>query len=91
MEEQNKSGSVGFGVASMVLGIISILCSCCFYYISLPCAILGILFAAIAMKKGGSGKGMGIAGLVTSIIALLPSIIALVMGGAIMDAIKDLS
>lgn len=85
MEEQNKKGSVGFGVASMVLGIVSILCSCCFYYVSLPCAILGIILAAVAMKKGGSGKGMGIAGLVTSIIALIPSIIAIALGGAIKD------
>ena len=51
----------GLSIASMVLGIVSIVLFC-IWYISLPCAILAIIFAVIGMKNGG--KGMAIAGLV---------------------------
>lgn len=88
MEQQN--GGEGFGIASMVLGIVSVICSCCFYYIALPCAIIGVAFGAISIKKGGSGKGMGIAGLVCSIVGLVPAIITLVIGGTIMSWFKSI-
>ncbi len=65
--DENKTESKGLSIASMVLGIISVVL-CCFAYISIPCAILAIIFGIVGMKKGG--KGMGIAGLVLGIIAI---------------------
>lgn len=65
MEE--KQESKGLSIASMVLGIISVVLFC-YAYISIPCAILAIIFGIIGMKKGG--KGMGIAGFVLGIIAI---------------------
>lgn len=65
--DENKTESKGLSIASMVLGIISVVL-CCFAYISIPCAILAIIFGIVGMKKGG--KGMGIAGLVLGIITL---------------------
>lgn len=59
------SQTKGFGVASMVLGIISIVLFC-IPYLSVPCAILAIIFAIVGMRK--PGKGMAIAGLVLGII-----------------------
>ena len=73
MEEENKETqapaqeSKGLSIASMVLGIISVVLFC-IWYISIPCAILAIIFGIIGMKKGG--RGMGIAGLVLGIVAL---------------------
>lgn len=73
MEEENKTTetvaqeSKGLSIASMVLGIISVVLFC-IWYISIPCAILAIIFGIVGMKKGG--RGMGIAGLVLGIVAL---------------------
>lgn len=73
MEEENKTvetpvqESKGLSIASMVLGIVSVVLFC-IWYISIPCAILAIIFGIVGMKKGG--KGMGVAGLVLGIVAL---------------------
>ncbi len=73
MEEENKTTqtatqeSKGLSIASMVLGIISVVLFC-IWYISVPCAILAIIFGIVGMKKGG--RGMGVAGLVLGIVAL---------------------
>ena len=64
MENQEKKG---LSIASMVLGIISVVLFC-IWYISLPCSILAIIFGIVGRKKGG--KGMAIAGLVLGIIAI---------------------
>ena len=73
MEEENKTvetpvqESKGLSIASMVLGIISVVLFC-IWYISVPCAILAIIFGIIGKKKGA--KGMATAGLVLGIVAL---------------------
>lgn len=58
----------GFNITSMVLGIISVLCFC-WWYVSLPCGIIAIIFS-IAGKNYG-GRGMGVAGMVLGIIGLV--------------------
>ena len=64
MEEQNKSV---MRVASLVLGIISIV-TAAFWYITLPSGILAIVFGAKTIKKFGSKLGK--AGLITGIVGL---------------------
>jgi len=59
--------SKGMSIASMVLGIVSVVL-CCIAYISIPCAILALIFGFVGKKKGG--KGMAIAGIVLGIIAI---------------------
>lgn len=81
----NQPGGVGLGVASMVLGILSILFSCCFYYIAFPCGIIGLLLGAVAIKKNNSGKGMAVAGVVLSIISLALAVITIIVGGALLS------
>ncbi len=85
--------SMGLSVASMVLGIIAIVMSCCFYYVSLPCAVLGVIFGAVALSKvskgTGDGKGMAIAGLVLSIISIVPAIIMIILGGSLMSEMQS--
>ena len=62
--EKNKSG---MPVASLALGIISILTDL-FWYITLPTGILAIVLGAKSAKKTGSKLGK--AGLITGIIGL---------------------
>ena len=62
-----KQESKGLSIAAMVLGIIAVILFC-YPFISIPCAILAIIFGVIGKKQGG--KGMGIAGLVLGIVAL---------------------
>lgn len=61
MEENNKNNSTAMNIASLVLGIISII-SCLFWYVSLPTGILAIVFGTKAIKR--SGKTLGKSGLV---------------------------
>ncbi len=77
----------GCSVTAMILGIVALLFSCCFYYVSIPCAIIGCILAAVGIKSGKGGKGMGIAGLVMSIISLVPSIIVIATGAALFSSL----
>jgi len=63
----------GLSIASMVLGIISVVLFC-FWYLALPCAILAIIFGVLGRKQGG--KGMATAGLVLGIIAIAIALLA---------------
>ena len=67
--------SKGLSITSMVLGIVSLV-MLCFYYISIPCAILAIIFAIVGRKKGG--KGMATAGLVLGIVALAIDVVIVI-------------
>ncbi len=66
MENMEKSKS-GFSVASLTLGIISIVFAI-FYYISIPTGILAIVFGVKSIKKVGSKVGK--AGMITGIVGL---------------------
>ena len=65
--EENKKNKSAMSVASMALGIISIITSL-FWYIALPTGILAIIFGAKSIRKTGSKLGK--TGLVTGIIGL---------------------
>lgn len=64
--EENKNKS-GMGVASLVLGIISII-TALFWYMAIPTGVLAIVFGAKSVKKTGSKLGK--AGLITGIVGL---------------------
>lgn len=85
MEEQMKDGK-GLAIASMVLGIVALVLSCCLYFISIPCAVISVILAGISLKGGRDGKGMAIAGLVCSIISLVPAIIVMSSGAALLSS-----
>ena len=62
----------GLGVASMVLGIIS-LALFCFWYLALPCGLIAIVLGAVGgskAKRAGMTNGMATAGLVCGCIAI---------------------
>ena len=64
---ENDKKHTGMPVASLVLGIISVLFAL-FWYITLPTGILAIIFGAKTSKKLGSKLGK--AGLIIGIIGL---------------------
>lgn len=66
--QKNKNG---FCIASMVLGIIALVL-CCVFYISIPCAIVAIVFGVIGLKA--EKKGMAIAGVITGSIGIVLAI-----------------
>ncbi len=68
VKEEPKKERKGFCITSMVLGIIALVFFCV-WYISIPCAILAIIFGVLGIKT--IHKGMAIAGLVTGIIGLV--------------------
>ena len=76
----SNAGGSGCGIASMVLGIVALCLGCCFWYISLPLAIVGVILGFVGIKR--PGKGMAIAGIVCSIIALAPITLGIILGGA---------
>lgn len=67
-QKRPKGNGTGFGVASLVLGIVSVfLFGCCVNYIT---AILAIVFAVVQMVKNRQ-KGMAIAGIVTACVSII--------------------
>ena len=62
----------GLGIASMVLGIISIICS--LIYISIPLALLSIILGIISLVKKQK-KAFGIAGIILSVVSIIITIL----------------
>ena len=85
--EGQSNGGAGLAIASMVLGIVALVLSCCLYYVSIPCGILSIIFAAVSIRGNKAGKGMAIAGLVCSIISLIPAVIVMTTGAALLSSL----
>lgn len=64
-----KMKQSGFGIASLVLGIVGILLGC--VVIGIIPSILGVIFACIGMSQRDRAKGTAIGGLVCSIVGIV--------------------
>lgn len=78
----------GLAIASLVLGIISVVISCSGY--NFITAILAIIFGAIHLAKRRSRRGMAIAGIVLGIISIAIFIIAVVVLVAVIGTNPDI-
>lgn len=67
--------SKGLSIASMVLGIISVVLFCA-WYIALPCGILAIIFGIIERKKNKSNK-FAKSGFILGIVSIVLSIVVI--------------
>ncbi len=67
-----RAPQTGMGIASMCLGIGSIVLVCLFLYAVPITAILGIIFGVMSLKT--AGRGMGIAGIITSIVGVVMAV-----------------
>lgn len=65
-----ENGSKGMAVAALIFGILGIICCC----IGFPFAIIGLILAIVVLTYHKAGKGLAIAGLITSIITLIISV-----------------
>ena len=76
----------GMGIASLVLGIISI-ALCCLSWLDIPLALLAIVFGFVSRAQGGS-RGTNTAGIICGFVALalIGLLLALVFSGAINEA-----
>jgi len=76
--------SKGFGISGFVLGILSVL-GFFVFFLSLPMAILGLIFSILQLRENKTG--LAIAGLILSIIGIIASsvIIFLFTVGSIFD------
>ena len=59
----------GFHITGLVLGIIGMLTSCCYGIPGILFGVIGLIFAIVGNKK--SKSGVGIAGLICSIISIV--------------------
>ena len=83
-QNYNEDGPRGLGIASMVLGICSavlcaVSCVCCFWILAIPAAIVGLILGIISLKKGENARGMAIAGIITSGIALAFAVVIIIV------------
>lgn len=83
MQPEKKSS--GLSIASMVLGIISIV-TFCYFIVSIPCGVLGLIFGIVAKSKGSGGQGMALAGIITSSIGLLITVLFMIYAIAVGQA-----
>ncbi|MEI8135869.1 MAG: DUF4190 domain-containing protein [Bacteroidota bacterium] len=86
------------GIAGMILGIIAIIVSFigCMAVCSILLAVVGLVLSAISMsqaKKAGASKGMAIAGLICSILAIIICLIWIFVFAAVVskgaDVVKE--
>lgn len=82
MEQKKKSG---LAIASLVIGIVSLLLACCYGgFIGL----ISLIFGIIALSTGQS-KGQAIAGIVLSVLAIMISSITLLFGISLLNEVSD--
>lgn len=67
----------GYAVASLVLGIVSVVLSCC-TWVGIACGIVGLVLAIVA-KKAGNEETICKAGLILSIVGLALAVILLIV------------
>lgn len=73
-QNDGPRGANGMQIASLVLGIIGIPGCCCYGVVGLLAGIIGLILALVGNKRN-KGSGIGIGGLVCSIIAIVLGIL----------------
>ncbi len=75
-QEPVKPVSQGLGIASMILGILSLalFCTC----VNIPLSITAIILGIVQLFKAGSKKGMAITGIITSCLSIVAWIIFII-------------
>ncbi len=74
--DNSRSGN-GFGIASMILGIISLVlfCTC----INIPIAVAAVVFGILQLAKNPENKAMSIVGIATAAFSVLAFIVMAVL------------
>jgi hypothetical protein len=64
-------------IASLVLGIVSVIFSC-MWFLSIPAGIVGVILGIMSLRGHKGSKGMAIAGLVLSGVGILSAFIVII-------------
>ena len=84
--DQNMNSNVpqqeskGFSIASMVLGIVSLVLVC------IPAGIVAIILGGVSLATKKGGRGMAIAGLVCAIIGIAVYVILTIIGASLLSS-----
>ena len=73
-------GPIGYSIASLVCGILGLLCCCCGFF-GLIVSAAGIVLGIVSIKKNCEGKGMAIAGIVCGGIGAFMTLGGIIIGG----------
>ena len=83
MSPSTQKSDKKYAIASLCLGIASIVlycCCCCLYYVAIVTSILAIIFAILSKNaNGGKMSGMAIAGLILGIIGIILFLLIVVL------------
>ena len=71
----------GLAIASMVTGICSLVFSCCASTLSLILALVSVVLGIYVLVKNKGSKGMAIAGIACSAVAIFASVIISILYG----------
>lgn len=86
MPPMQPQDNKGLAIASMVLGIVALVFSCCLYYIAIPCAVVGIILGVLNLTKHGANRNMAIAGIIMSAVAVVIAIVVIILAAAFMTS-----
>ncbi len=86
--DAGEGGSKGLAIASLVCGIISLLCSCC-GWLGIIVSVAAVVLGIVSITKKEDGKGMAIAGIICGGVGLLIGIVVLIMGAAVSSMDPD--
>ncbi len=79
--EHQSGARKGFAIASMVMGIIGLVGSCCslftFGVLNLLLGVVGLIFGILGLKS--QGKGMAIAGIIMAALNLIIGVLILIL------------
>ena len=75
MNVQNAPQSKGLAIAAMVIGIVSLVLSCCFPPVAIVTSVVSFIMSIVVLAKKMGGKGMAIAGLICSILGIVVCIL----------------
>ena len=77
--QPDNSESKALAIASMVVGIASVVVCCCISYVGLAAGIVAIVLGVISIKQQRAGKGMAIAGIVLGAVTIVVVIVCLIL------------
>lgn len=91
-EQKQGNGNIGFAIASLACGILSILC-CCFTVFSVIMGVAAVVLGIICICFKYDGKGLAIAGIITGGLGLVIWLFAIILGasGLVYDLMDELS
>lgn len=89
-ESPVPSSKKGFAIASLVLGILSMLCCCC-GWIPVIFGAAALVFGILSLSKGYGGKGLAVAGIVCCVIGIIGGVITIAVPASVSDFAESIT